>query len=104
MDYQHRTRRRRGLWRSVALCCLSVWVWRRLCSLLPSHGRSYGDIDSAGVWPTHIYGAECPVCLAPLVIAWREINGTKHPWRVNVEAVLTCECAGELTPAEIMEP
>lgn len=48
------------------------------------------------MWPTHIIGAECPLCGEPLVIAWREVAGSEHPWRLNVEAITVCDCERDL--------
>lgn len=79
----------------VALRCLFLWGWLRLGWRSLSSLLSYDEVRLGGMWPTHIIGAECPLCDAPLVIAWREVGGTTHPWRINVEAVAGCMCDGD---------
>lgn len=103
IDAVHRLRRRLALWLWAALSASSLWVWRRSLSRLLSLLRSSDEIPSEGMWPTHIIGSECPVCDGPLVIAWREVAGTKHPWRINVEAVTSCDCDGEAMVRAIQE-
>jgi len=92
---------------SVALFCWSVSVWVRslwrLLSLSHSSVDDHRQVPSEGMWPTHIIGADCPVCSLPLVIAWREVAGRRHPWRINVEAITSCGCDSETMVKAIQE-
>lgn len=84
--------RRAGLFLSAALAFSSLSVSRRWLSRSLSRLRSSDELRSGSVFPTDIIGARCPICDAPMIWAWREVAGTKRPWRINVEVVAACSC------------
>lgn len=88
--------RRRKRWRLVALVCCCWWAWHVSWWRSGLRGRFFGEVPSGAMWPTHIIGADCPLCGLPMVLAWREVAGTTHPWRLNVEAITVCDCEREL--------
>ncbi len=77
---------------TVVLHCWSWWVYLRLLWRLLSLLRSSADVRSEPMLPTDIIGAKCPLCEMPLILAWREVAGTRHPWRTNVEGIVSCDC------------
>lgn len=44
------------------------------------------------VWATEIVGVLCDECGAPYTIAWRETEGRRYRYRVDVEVLVGCDC------------
>lgn len=47
------------------------------------------------VVPNQIVSMECKECGAPMVMAWREVAGRHRTMRMNVEVLVSCDCASE---------